>query len=443
MRNDQQEESRLKITEILRQNSGELVPLNFEEDFSEKKIQVLQQESEEDSPPVSEKIIIKAGEGVDDEGNKLETKYIARLNEEINTQKVPFWIWIILLVSVIACSSGGMWFDLLPDCPPVLRSCWRLIFTALFQLPGFTHDLYRTMKSNPRFLELYLDSFYLLLLSGFALALHFSFWSISLSLTSLSHSLLFVTMTPILLVTYSTFRWIIWKYLFSSSMYYPPTWIEVLGTLIGFIAAAILAQEAARGGNSISNFPSNGNPSMGNFPDQQPTLLGDFVATLGALAMGIYLSLGASLRQWLSLWLYAFPVTLASGLFCGGISLVFEQETLIFGFSSVSIFGVFGNSYRFLIVTASAMTSGILGHTFANLALEYVSPLLVSILLLNEPLVGSVIGYLVGVAGPPSLLTVLAGLPLMLSASLVTAGNRNSNIHQRFPTPISCFSPST
>ena len=43
------------FTEILRQNSGELIPLNFEEDFSENKFKVLPQESEEDSPPVSGK----------------------------------------------------------------------------------------------------------------------------------------------------------------------------------------------------------------------------------------------------------------------------------------------------------------------------------------------------------------------------------------------------
>jgi len=333
----------------------------------------------------------------------------------------PLWAWIALVVAVVACSSGGIWFALLNDCPAILRASWRLALTALLQVPGFVRDWRR---SPPELLERYKSSTLVLFGAGAALAAHFSAWSISLTLTSLSHSLLFVCTTPILLVTHQAIGWVVLRKCLRTRFFeFPPTWIEVVGTLIGFGAAALLAEEAAR-------MPTTNQSPFTTSLMKDPTLIGDLIATLGAATMGIYLMTGASLRKWLPVWLYVLPVTAISAILAAALSLLVEPGVVTYGFTNKSLLGFLGDGRRFGLVLGAAITSGILGHTIANLALEHISPLIVSVLLLNEPLIGSLLGYLVGVQAAPSLVTLVAGIPLMLAAGLVSLGGRDSDLYK-------------
>lgn len=281
-------------------------------------------------------------------------------------------------------------------------------------MPGFVWDWTR---ADVELRGRYLSTWSHLAMSGIALALHFAAWSVSLEFTSLAHSLLFVCTTPILLVIVTFIMWV-----FNKSEH-PPTWIEVVGVLLGLAAAAGLAAEAA-GVASVSSTATNG-----EFV-RDPSLLGDFIATMGAAGMGVYLAVGAKLRQWLPLWLYVMPVTLVAGIFCGMLSILFEDITLG-GTNANSIFGVFGDPVRFGLVIGAAFTAGILGHTMANLALSHVSPLVVSVMLLQEPLIGTILGYVAGAGGPPTTFTILAGFPLMFSAIIVTVGDRNAAPYKR------------
>ena len=70
----------------------------------------------------------------------------------------------------------------------------------------------------------------------------------------------------------------------------------------------------------------------------------------------------------------------------------------------------------------------VLGHTLANLSLAHLSPLVVAVSGLWEPLVGSVLGYLVGVQGVPGIVTLAAGPLLMVGCVLTTVGARDSGL---------------
>jgi drug/metabolite transporter (DMT)-like permease len=330
----------------------------------------------------------------------------------------PLWAWLALIVAVISCSSGGMWFALMPpSCPPILKASWRLQLTFVLQLPGFIHSWFRAsveLKYQWR------RSLAKMCFVGMVLAAHFASWSESLAYTSLSNSLLFVTTTPLLLVGFSgamySMRWCAqrwWGCLVTDP--YPPTILEVFGALVGLVAAAMLASDS-------SNASANAPPAP---------LLGDMLALLGAAFMGIYLSVGYALRQWMPLWLYVTPVTLVAAITAALASLAIEHSQ-VQGTQVNSVFGEFGSPAWFGLAMGAALTAGILGHTAANLAMEHISPLIVSVLLLWEPLIGSVMGYLVGVQAPPDLVVYLAGFPLMLSAVLVVLGKRNTVLHKRF-----------
>lgn len=161
-----------------------------------------------------------------------------------------------------------------------------------------------------------------------------------------------------------------------------------------------------------------------------PSLKGDLWALFAAAMVVFYLKVGARMRTFLPLFVYAFPVTATAASGCLIASLLFEDCTLA-GFGAASVLGFLGSWPRFAFSFGAAMAAGILGHTGANLCLEYVSPLVISINLLFEPLLGSLLGFAVGLEGEPDLITLLCGPLLMFSAVVVTVGDSKLPYSQR------------
>lgn len=338
----------------------------------------------------------------------------------------------------------------------------------------------------------------LMVITGVLLAVHFDTWSVSVNLTSLAHSLLFVSTTPFVLIVVALFRYggalivsrkqqegsnptsarppltdddsvqivaasaeqsvdatvlsgpqaaaatpdqtvsasiaphatsqpaasaataneppprsmmgSILARLFPADAK-PPTALECAGVTIGTIAAAVLA--LSHGDSSAAGTPS-------------PSFIGDFIAFIGAVAMAFYLGVGSKLRKGLPLFLYAFPVTAVSAIASSVFSLAFEPEASLSGTHAASLFGWFGSGTRFGLTFAAAFGAGILGHTLCNYALGTISSLVVSVMLLLEPVVGSLMGYAAGVQGSVGAVTGVAGVFLLLGAALVTVGERGN-----------------
>jgi len=371
-----------------------------------------------------------------------------------HTQR-PLWAWLVLAVAVLAMSSGGVWFAALDETPPVLKACWRLTATALCQIPLSCVQL---SKATVELRAKLWGAAGALCLGGSILALHFAAWSWSVDNTSLSHSLLFVCSTPLLLVGWSTLVYgcVLLRQRHSAAKNrsaalalqldeapadgavalpgergraaegraahapLPPSLLECLGAALGFAAAALLAASA---GSAAAGSSSH---------SVAPTLAGDAAALAGAAAMGLYLAVGGRLRQWMPLWIYAFAVTAVSALVSGVGALAMESgdggpfaPVSLGGLGPSSMLGWLGSWRRFGCVAGAAVTSGILGHTGANLALEYISPLIISVALLLEPVVGSLLGYAAGFQGAPDAWTALCGPALIGSATLVTLGDRS------------------
>ena len=115
----------------------------------------------------------------------------------------PLWAPAALAVAVLAMSSGGLWFALLLDTPPVLKACWRLALTAALQAPLLAREAAAMPAAAPEtaaFRRRWRAQLPLLGLAGAFLAVHFCAWSWSISHTSLTHSLLLVWTTPLIMV---------------------------------------------------------------------------------------------------------------------------------------------------------------------------------------------------------------------------------------------------
>ena len=422
----------------------------------------------------------------------------------------PLWAWFVLAVAVCAMSSGGIWFALLPDTPPFLRASWRLILTSLLQLPAFARAMW---KADAPLRARWAHSNGLMCITGVVLAVHFGAWSYSVATTSLTHSLLFVSTTPLILIVWTialaagsrcaiaafshahaassngshrrsatpSRRGLVinlspetntprspsvasadcsgnetyvgtpatddddeltmnrgrlhralsaWGFL-DSARHRFPTLTETAGTVLGMIAAVLLALEAGR---IVDDSPSGESTGAASSLDHGPSLVGDAAAVCGAIAMGFYLHVGSTVQKRMPLWLYVFPVTFIAGVSAGAASLAFEPAASAAGTGAASLFGWCGTPARFGYTLGAALGAGILGHTGANAALGAgVNPLVVSVVLLFEPIMGSIGGAIVGVQEWPSAVSAGAGLLLILGAALVTLGVREGGLRVDWP----------
>ena len=214
----------------------------------------------------------------------------------------------------------------------------------------------------------------------------------SLDYTSLTHSLLFVTAHPLVIL--------IGMFLFVRK----PNGMELLGGLAAFTGAAISMLDAG----DVQG-------------DRSVTFFGDQLAFLGAVFVVGYFVCGRILREWMPLFLYVFPVTLLGGLLLIPASMLLEAD-----YSQYGAFGYIGHETLVWFVLL-AFIAGILGHTGLNYCLKYVSPLLISISVTLEPVLGSIIGWMFFSTGVPGMWTWIGGPIMMLGIISILYGEHITN----------------
>ena len=406
-------------------------------------------------------------------------------------------LFIGLVIAVTMCSSAGTVFLLIPEVPPLLRAAWRLHAQTLVQLIPFIIEYKQYLTKDPNIIIKWKNNFHKMIFSGFFLGLHFGTWVWSLDHTTLAHSLMWVTMYPILLnggqwILYSCLVVFVLKYnnvfckkcfvkniLFQDhdddnnndndndnkmrkvnnndntnnnddnnnkdekitmvipsdhdikekSLSLKPTMLETMGAIIGLAGGLIMLGDVGTSHNNINNNYNNNNNNASSINNtnvvtvndntatssvtnaKQVTIEGDMMALAGAATMCVYLLVGQSLRKWAPIWLYMTPVAFFAAWTCTFASVLMENTSFI-GLTAKSVFGFFALQY-IIIAFYLGGGAGVGGHTLVNTLLRYLSPLFVSTALLMEPLVGSILGAIVGVQGMPGLFTFL-GCPVVL-----------------------------
>jgi len=303
----------------------------------------------------------------------------------------PPFAWLVLACSVLAVSSAGAVFQLIDEVPPILRASWRLQATALLLLPPFIIQLLNLKKSSPdTFSKLGEKQVVAAIVgSGVCLWIHFGSWVWSLDHTSLTHSLLFVTAHPLVIVA--------GLYLLGKGI----TKKQASGALVGFIGAGITL--------------------LGVTNEGDVTLIGDLAAFVGAVAIVGYLSAGRVLRGWMPLFIYAFPVTLIASILLSLSSVVIEDGSFGLLPSETSVFG-WSDLLWLPAIAYLAFVPGIIGHTGINGVLRWFPPIFISVAVLFEPILGSVIGWLLDTTGIPGVYTWIGGAFLIAGIILVTLG---------------------
>ena len=311
---------------------------------------------------------------------------------------VPRSAWLLLLVALFAVSSAGAVLQSMTEIPPILRASWRMQGTALILLPGFIFQLYNLDRSIFNMKDVSI-----IFISSIFLAAHFGSWVWSLDHTSLVHSLLFVTSHPLVVVLLMP--------ILGSKIRRG----HILGASIGFIGAALTLKDIDSGG--------------------EVTLIGNLFAFIGAVTVVGYLFSGRYLRSErnMPLFIYAFPVTFLSAVWLTPTSLAIEGTSFSQVIPELSVFGWIDITW-ILWVGYLSIGPGLLGHTGINAVLRWFSPLIISIALLFEPIIGGFIGYIWNGEISLGIWTVIGGLMMLIGAILVKVEEANEQTSDESPS---------
>ena len=303
---------------------------------------------------------------------------------------------LVLFFAVVAISSAASVFRYLDDVAPLTRAGWRLQVTAILLAPGF---VYQWRQATAWLRVRFLESVGLLLASGVFLAVHFGAWVWSIDNTSISHSLLFVCTTPIIIL--------ISRAALGLGVSVP----EVAGACVAATGALLLSLDS-----SVWEGGAKGDDPPG--PPRPPHWTGDLAALLAAACMACHMSIGGKVREWMPLFLYGTTVTLVGSIVLTVAAAIAEstvQAGVFFGF----FFGPLAASYWWPVLYLG-VGPGLLGHTGLNAVLRYHSALVVSMSLLAEPFIGSLLAYWLGLGGAPTAYTWFGGLLMLAGMSVVT-----------------------
>jgi len=202
-----------------------------------------------------------------------------------------------------------------------------------------------------------------LVLSGLCLGLHFALWITSLRHTSVASSVLLVSTNPL---------WVgLGGWLVLGERVERRT---VLGTLTALVGTAIV--------------------SAGDWGRGEHALGGDLLALAGAAAVSGYLLIGRQQRQRLALLPYTTVVYSTAAVALGLLALLAGNAFTGYPRETYLLFGLL------------ALGPQLLGHGSFNYALSRVSPGVVALALLAEPIAASALAYAVLGEAPGALLAV-------------------------------------
>ncbi len=271
-----------------------------------------------------------------------------------------------LLVGLTAFGFAPILVRFAADTSPLVLVVYRTAFAAVMLLPFWVW----LRNTRPR--EGKNREHWWIILSGVCLGLHFTCWIASLYYTSVASASVLVTIHPILMILVERF-W--FKRGFAAT-----TWI---GVFLAFVGSVFL-------GISDSQIEQD-------FADP---LFGNFLALTAAVIFVVYLLIGQEIRKkrdWID---YVFPVYFYAAAACIMIAVAAGKNLL-----NISTIGVWAGA-------GLAFGPQILGHGSMNFAVKYVSPTLLSTLILVEPLLASVLAFFLFAEMPP--LTSIIAMSIIL-----------------------------
>jgi drug/metabolite transporter (DMT)-like permease len=247
----------------------------------------------------------------------------------------------------------------------------RLTLAALILVPSWRKIEWDKLQKN---------AIIYAILAGISLAFHFALWITSLSYTTIAASTTLVTTNPVWVALIS---WWWFGEKISSR--------QIMGITIALLGAIVIG---------LSDLHT------GNIGNQQ--IFGDILALIASVAVSFYLLLGREAqRQGFSISGYIAIAYSSAAIVL--LPLPFLCQTPYTGYPFIV--------YIYILLTA--LIPQMIGHTSFNWAMRWLSPTLVTLAILFEPIGASFLGYLLFREIPSPM--VLLGAPLLLLGIAIAA----------------------
>ena len=124
------------------------------------------------------------------------------------------------------------------------------------------------------------------------------------------------------------------------------------------------------------------------------------------------------------LFLYAFPVTAIAAILLTIHAAIVEGATFDTAIVDSSVLGWTDASW-ILLVGYLALGPGLAGHTGINASLRWLPPLVISVSVVLEPLLGGLLGWFLGVQDIPGMWTWIGGPFMIAGMALAIVGTNN------------------
>ncbi|DAZ94413.1 TPA: hypothetical protein N0F65_003442 [Lagenidium giganteum] len=329
------------------------------------------------------------------------------------TKEVPFVGYAVILTALVAVSSQGAALDLLVDVPPLLKLFWRMTGASLAFAPFVWQSVTRRGRAGtPNLPPMTPNMMGLFALCVCSYALYNASFLVALSMTSVGHTYIFSTCHSLLMV--------FGKLVTRQSV----GLIEVVGAIIGFAGGAIVAVD---------------HNDQGTLGAQPATVAGDMVAFAGAFAGMIYLLTAKQLRTHVSIWTFLFSLVAGVATLLLPVLVCFSTE--LGGIQVWSMDpqrGLFGWVHHLPIEAYVVLIGSFAGTMGFIRSMKYFDPLVVSVTMLMEPVVATIIGIFLGVDALPGLATFVGGAAVLFGCYLVLTAARSSTTKVDISDALRC-----
>ena len=287
--------------------------------------------------------------------------------------------YVGLVIAVLACSLSSTLIRL-ADAPPLVIGAYRLTLASLILTPVALWSVVARTTAGRELRQLRRRDLGLALVSGVFLGIHFGAWITSLEYTTVASSAVLVATNPLFVGFASHF---IFRQRQSRAI-----WVGILVSILG---AAIIG--------------------FGDFDVSGRALIGDLLALLGALSVSCYFLIGRELRSRLSLLTYVFPTYWTAAVV---LALAAALSGHRFTGYSAQTYGLF------LLL---ALLPQIIGHSLLNWTLRHLSPTMVTVSILGEPILSTALAFLV-LAEAPGPLKLVGGALVLVGIYLTMQAER-------------------
>ncbi len=286
------------------------------------------------------------------------------------------WVpWTLLAAGMLVASSSAILVRYAADAEPLAMSFWRCAAGSLLLLPFSLRDLRGVRRREV----------IVCAISGLFLAIHFATWIASIGLTTIAAAVLLVSLTPVFVA--------LTAWLFFKDRLPVAGWSGIVLALLG--SGIVLAGADASGGDV--------------------TLLGNVLALIGGATAAWYLMAGADARRRLGILGYSV-ITYGMAALLLLVPITIDRTPLV-GFSRDT----------WLAIGGMIVGPQLLGHTVINYTLRAIDTTTVSVAVLVEPVIATLLA-LVLFSEVPSLLVYPGGLAILAGIFVVTMVRRPQEI---------------